>query len=63
MVAGPAVAILKKRSDVELVIASNVLASAQALAIGSKSVTAILLDAADSVSLERLVKDADVVLR
>lgn len=42
--------------------ASNSLESAQTLAAGHSTVSAVLLDAGNLVALEKLVSDADVVV-
>lgn len=63
LVAGPAVKVLSSRPNVDLVIASNSLESAAALAAPHENATAVLLDAGDQTTLEELIKGADVVLR
>ncbi|KAK4705519.1 alpha-aminoadipic semialdehyde synthase, partial [Phenoliferia sp. Uapishka_3] len=63
LVAGPAVRVLTSRRDVDLVIASNSLPSAQALASSHPNATAVLLDAGDEGQLEALIKSSDVALR
>lgn len=63
LVAGPAVKVITSRPDLDLIIASNSLESAEALAAPHKHASAVLLDAGDEATLKRLVEDADVVLR
>lgn len=63
LVAGPAVRTLAARSDLDIVVASNDLKSAKALAAPYSNVTSAPLNASDTPALEKLVADADVVLR
>lgn len=63
MVAAPAVQVLAARADLDIVVASNTLDSAQALAEPHQRVTAVFLDADDGSQLQKLIADADVVLR
>ncbi|KAL8291280.1 hypothetical protein RQP46_002258 [Phenoliferia psychrophenolica] len=62
LVAGPAVKVISSRSNIDLIIASNAIESAEALAAPQAHATAVFLDAGDQAGLETLVKDADVVL-
>nr|CRX79225.1 hypothetical protein ls5931a1_00038 [Leucosporidium scottii] len=62
LVAGPAVKTLAARENVDIIIASNDLKSAEKLAQPYRNVTATPLDASNSRAVESLVADADVVL-
>ncbi|GAA5839177.1 hypothetical protein JCM9279_002618 [Rhodotorula babjevae] len=62
LVAGPAVRTLALRSDLDVVVASNDLPAAHALASDYTNVDAVHLDASDKAALSDLVASADVVL-
>ncbi|KAF9220571.1 hypothetical protein BS17DRAFT_786754 [Gyrodon lividus] len=62
MVAGPAVQELCKRSDIELVVASNSRTEADNLIRGLPNASACLLDVVDGDNISRLVEGADVVI-
>ncbi|KIJ67291.1 hypothetical protein HYDPIDRAFT_127170 [Hydnomerulius pinastri MD-312] len=62
MVAGPAVHELFKRSDIELVVASNSSIEAESLIRGLPNASACLLDVTDGEKISRLVEGADVVI-
>lgn len=63
LVAGPAVRTLAARSDLDIVVASNDLKAAKALASPYSNVESAPLDASNTQALEALVAGADVVLR
>ncbi|KAI8391256.1 Saccharopine dehydrogenase-domain-containing protein [Radiomyces spectabilis] len=62
MVSGPLVDHLTKRSDIHLVVASNVTKEAQALVSGRSNAEAVGLNISDREELSRLVSNADVVV-
>ncbi|KAM0786112.1 hypothetical protein ACM66B_006922 [Microbotryomycetes sp. NB124-2] len=62
LVAGPAVRTLASRSDLDVVIASNDMEAAEALAVGHDNVRPAPLDASDHAALEDLIKGSQVVL-
>ncbi|GAA5979312.1 hypothetical protein JCM11641_001991 [Rhodosporidiobolus odoratus] len=62
LVAGPALRTLAARKNLDVVIASNDLPSAQDLASGFANVTAVSLDAGNKAELASLISGADVVL-
>ncbi|KAF8556698.1 hypothetical protein OG21DRAFT_1482902 [Imleria badia] len=62
MVAGPAVQELGKRSDVELIVASNSRPEAEDLIRGLSNASACLLDVEDREKVSRLVEGADVAI-
>lgn len=62
LVAGPAVDVIAARKDVDLIVASNSLLSAQALIKDHPTARAVLLNASDRDALEQLVGLADVVI-
>ncbi|GMK58401.1 hypothetical protein CspeluHIS016_0504330 [Cutaneotrichosporon spelunceum] len=62
LVAGPAVEVFLKRPDVQLTIASNNLAEAEALARNRRNVSTRSLDVSDSAALGEAVAGADVIV-
>ncbi|BEI93733.1 uncharacterized protein CcaverHIS019_0601920 [Cutaneotrichosporon cavernicola] len=62
LVAGPAVEVFLKRPDVQLVIASNNLAEAEALARNRRNVSTRSLDVSDNAALGEAVAGADVIV-
>ncbi|TBU54781.1 Saccharopine dehydrogenase-domain-containing protein [Dichomitus squalens] len=62
MVAPPAVQELCGRSDVQVIVASNVLADAERLTLPYANATPVLVDMANPEAVERLVAAADVVI-
>ncbi|KIJ19435.1 hypothetical protein PAXINDRAFT_68974 [Paxillus involutus ATCC 200175] len=62
MVAGPAVQELCRRSDVELIVASNSSTEAENLIRGLPNASVCLLDVADGEEISRLIEGADVVI-
>ncbi|TNY24064.1 Saccharopine dehydrogenase-domain-containing protein [Rhodotorula diobovata] len=62
LVAGPAVRTLAARDNLDVVVASNDLPAAEALADGVESVEPVHLDASDKAALSDLIASADVVL-
>ncbi|KAK4684901.1 alpha-aminoadipic semialdehyde synthase, partial [Tremellales sp. Uapishka_1] len=62
LVAGPAVEVFLQRRDFQLVIASNNIAEARALAKGRGNVEVISLDVSDQRALDEAVRNADVVV-
>ncbi|KAG8215828.1 Saccharopine dehydrogenase-domain-containing protein [Butyriboletus roseoflavus] len=62
MVAGPAVQQLCKRTDVELVVASNSRTEAEDLIRGLSNASACLLDVEDGQKVSELIGGADVVI-
>ncbi|GAA6018952.1 hypothetical protein JCM8202_000615 [Rhodotorula sphaerocarpa] len=62
LVAGPAVRTLNARQDIDVVVASNDLPAAEALAVDRSNVEAVKLDASDSAAVQALIEHADAVL-
>ncbi|KAG1727784.1 Saccharopine dehydrogenase-domain-containing protein [Suillus paluster] len=62
MVAGPAVQEICKRSDVEIIVASNMRSEAEALTRKYSNATAVCLDVHDIEEMARLIQEADVVI-
>ncbi|CAO3635887.1 unnamed protein product [Cunninghamella echinulata] len=62
MVSGPLVNHLTKRSDVNMVVASNVMNEAQALVAGKDNAQAVSLDISNESQLSDMISKADVVV-
>ncbi|OJA21128.1 hypothetical protein AZE42_04358 [Rhizopogon vesiculosus] len=62
MVAGPAVQEICKRSDVEIIVASNMRSETEALTRKYSNAKAACLDVQDVEEMARLIRDADVVI-
>ncbi|KAI8093702.1 Saccharopine dehydrogenase-domain-containing protein [Halteromyces radiatus] len=62
MVAGPLVNHLTKRSDVEMVVASNMIQEAQALVANKSNAQAVTLDISNQAQLSTMISKADVVV-
>ncbi|OAX41805.1 hypothetical protein K503DRAFT_863595 [Rhizopogon vinicolor AM-OR11-026] len=62
MVAGPAVQEICKRSDVEIIVASNIRSETEALTRKYSNAKAACLDVQDVEEMARLIRDADVVI-
>ncbi|GAA5827914.1 hypothetical protein JCM11251_007729 [Rhodosporidiobolus azoricus] len=62
LVAGPALRTLASRTDLDVLVASNDITAARALAEGHENVEAVHLDASDKAALSSLINGADVVL-